>query len=102
MKGKIMIFMLTGAMEMAAVGITSPNGDLLLNVDVDANGSPYYTLDYKGRPLVTQSHLGIKADETAFTDGFRIEGVDTVTIDRTWEPVWGEYSTVRDHIKAVS
>ena len=102
MKGKIMIFMLSGAMEMAALGITSPNGDLLLNVDVDPNGSPYYTLDYKGRPLVKQSRLGIKADETAFTDGFRIEGVDTVTIDRTWEPVWGEYSTVRDHFKELA
>ena len=31
------MLMLGGALQMAAVGITSPGGDLLLNVDVDAN-----------------------------------------------------------------
>lgn len=91
-----------GAMNMAAVNISSPNGALLLNVDVDSNGTPVYSLAYKGKPLITDSRLGIKADETAFTDGFQIEGIDTVTIDRTWEPVWGEYASVRDHFKELA
>ena len=94
--------MLAGAMQMAAASITSPDGNLLLDVDVDASGVPYYSLDYKGKPVVKASRLGIKADETAFTDGFRITGTDTVTVDREWEPVWGEYSKVRDHFRELA
>ena len=97
-----MTLMLAGAMNMAAADITSPNGDLRLNVDVDAKGTPYYSLDYKGRPLVKQSRLGLRADEMDFSDGFKITGTDTVTIDRSWEPVWGEYANVRDHFRELA
>ena len=92
----------TGITNMTAVTVTSPGGAIKLNVEVDSSGTPVYSLDYKGTPLITDSHLGIKTDETAFTDGFRIEGVDTVTVDRTWQPVWGEYATVRDHFKELA
>ncbi|MDE5796185.1 MAG: glycoside hydrolase family 97 N-terminal domain-containing protein, partial [Muribaculaceae bacterium] len=102
MKHLISLAMLTGAMNMAAVGITSPSGDLRLDVDVDASGVPIYTLEYKGKTIVAPSRLGLKADETAFTDGFRIADIDTVTVDRTWQPVWGEYSDVRDHFKELA
>ena len=43
-----------------------------------------------------------KADETTFADGFMIAGVDTVTVDRSWEPVWGEYSSIRDHFREMA
>ncbi len=98
----ITIALFTGIINASAVNISSPNGDLKLNVDVDSNGTPVYSLDYKGKSLITDSRLGIKADETAFTEGFRIEGIDTVTVDRSWEPVWGEYATVRDHFNELA
>ena len=97
-----MLSMLTVAFNMAAVSVTSPNGNLLLNVDVDNNGAPFYSLGYKGKTVVADSKLGLVADETAFTDGFRIVATDTATIDRSWEPVWGEYSSVRDHFKELA
>ena len=87
---------------VSAADISSPSGELKLTVDVDAAGIPYYSLDYKGKNLVKPSRLGLRAVETAFTEGFQIEGVDTVTIDRTWEPVWGEYSQVRDHFREMA
>ncbi|MDE6256093.1 MAG: glycoside hydrolase family 97 protein [Muribaculaceae bacterium] len=102
MKLLISSIMLTGAMQMAAVGITSPSGNLQLNVDVDAEGHPFYSLSYKGKEIVEPSKLGIRADETVFADGFSIAGVDTVTVDRSWEPVWGEYSTIRDHFREMA
>lgn len=89
-------------MNVAAVGLTSPSGALTLNVDVDSDGVPFYTLDYKGKKIVKDSRLGLKADETAFADGFRIVSTDTVSTDRTWEPVWGEYSQVRDHFNELA
>ena len=102
MKYLISLTMLAGAMNMVAAGITSPSGNLRLDVDVDAAGVPVYTLDYKGKNIIAPSRLGLKADETAFADGFRIIGIDTVTVDRTWQPVWGEYSEIRDHFKELA
>ena len=95
-------FMLAGALGAAAVSITSPSGEFLLNVDTDSAGRPFYSLDYKGKQLVRPSALGLKADETAFADGFAIAGCDTVTVDRSWEPVWGEYASVRDHFRELA
>ena len=102
MKILMSLIMSTAALTGAAVDISSPNGALRLNVDVDSAGTPVYSLDYKGKQLVAPGKLGLKADETAFTDGFRIVGVDTVTVDRTWEPVWGEYDKVRDHFRELA
>lgn len=86
---------------MGAV-ITSPSGTLKVVVDVDDAGVPYYTVDYKGEPLVTKSCLGLVAEEAAFDKGFKITGIDSLTVDREWNPVWGEYSKVRDHFKELS
>lgn len=101
---KIMLslFMLADVITMSAVGIKSPSGELSLEVDVDASGIPVYSLEYKGKSVVKPSRLGLKADETVFADGFRIVSVDTVTVDRTWQPVWGEYSDVRDHFRELA
>lgn len=94
--------LVASAMGAGAVGITSPSGNLILNVDVDAQGTPCYSLDYKGTPVVTDSRLGLTADEVSFTDGLHIAGTDTVTVDREWEPVWGEYDRVRDHFRELA
>lgn len=97
------IVMLSAAISsMAAVGITSPSGLLSLEVDVDSKGIPTYSLDYKGKQIISPSKLGLNADETKFTEGFTIVGTDTCTVDRTWQPVWGEYSDVRDNFRELA
>ncbi|MDE7369332.1 MAG: glycoside hydrolase family 97 protein [Muribaculaceae bacterium] len=88
--------------NMAAVSITSPDGNLVLNFELTPDGAPYYTLDYKNKPVVTASALGLKSDQLDLTDGFHIVSTDTATVDRTWEPVWGEYSTIRDNFNELT
>ena len=102
MKYTLSILMLSAALQLSASSITSPSGELSLNVDVIPEGQPYYSLSYKGKTIVEPSKLGLKADETTFADGFMIAGVDTVTVDRSWEPVWGEYSSIRDHFREMA
>lgn len=51
---------------------------------------------------MADSRLGLTADEVSFTDGLRIVGTDTITVDREWEPVWGEYDKVRDHFRELA
>lgn len=85
-----------------AIEITSPSGQLRLNVNVDSDGVPLYSLDYKGKELVRPSALGLVADESVFANGFSITGFDTVTVDQTWQPVWGEYADIRDHFRELA
>lgn len=98
----VLTSMLALSLGAGAVQIASPNGNLVLNVDVDASGTPVYSLDYKGKALVKESKLGFVADEVRFADGFAVTGVDSATVDRSWTPVWGEYASVRDHFKELS
>ena len=102
MKTFAITLLLCAALQASAADITSPSGNLALSVGVTETGAPWYSLDYKGKTLVDRSLLGLSADETAFTDGFSIVGTDTLTVDRTWEPIWGEYSEVRDHFRELA
>ena len=76
---------------------SSPSGALRLTVDLNGDGQPVYSLQYKGKPIIEESLLGLTADEMDFTGGFRITGCDTSSVDQTWTPVWGEYAQVRDN-----
>lgn len=96
------LLLLAGAADAMAVSVSSPSGVLRLTVDTDSVGAPVYTLDYKGKCLIAPSRLGLRADEAQFTDGFTITGTDTASVDREWEPVWGEYSRVRDHFNELA
>ena len=103
MKGYLLsLLLLAGSAAANAVEISSPSGNLKLDVEVNDQGVPYYSLDYKGKTLVAPSRLGLAADESQFTDGFKIVATDTATVDRTWQPVWGEYSDVRDHFRELA
>lgn len=99
----IFILLLLASLATYAVSsITSPSGELKLDVSTDTLGTPRYSLSYKGKTLVSDSRLGLVADETSFDKGFEIVEVDTLTVDRFWEPVWGEYSKVRDHFREMA
>ncbi|MDE6276797.1 MAG: glycoside hydrolase family 97 protein [Muribaculaceae bacterium] len=96
----LLILAMAGSAE--AESISSPSGNFRLETGVDETGTPFYSLDYKGRKLVDKSTLGLVADEAAFDKGFVIAATDTVSVDRSWEPVWGEYSSIRDHFKELA
>ena len=77
--------------------VNSPDGKLQLSVDVNADGQPCYELAFEGNAVIKNSLLGLSGREADFTTGFTIDNVTTSSHDSTWEPVWGEYATVRDH-----
>ena len=85
------------ALSCAAVEITSPNGNLILQADVNNQGEPYYNLSYKGKPVIIDSKLGLAAKEAKFVDRFKILSTDTCSFNETWEPVWGEYKEIVNH-----
>lgn len=79
---------------------TSPNGNIRLGVTVSAAGELAYTVTYKNRPVMLPSTLALTFKEPAVElRQFNVQRVDSTTSDTTWQPVWGEYSQIRDHHK---
>ena len=111
---------LFGAWVANAQQLTSPDGNLVMNFSLNAQGAPVYELTFGGRPVIKPSTLGLElkkedADQqtsfewnerkdasqldkkTNFMNGFTVADTQTATFDETWHPVWGEESSIRNH-----
>lgn len=98
--------------------LLSPDGMLRLSFSVK-DGIPMYALQRDGKDVVLPSRLGfemrgtvksekidIQADRISKTDalpgymmdrGFELLDSSRDSLDETWEPVWGEESSIRNH-----
>lgn len=82
----------------SAQKVTSPNGDVSLEFSLDENGVPVYRVDYKGVAVIKPSTLGVELnEENSLMDSFRIKKFTISAFDETWQPVWGENSSIRNH-----
>ena len=79
--------------------MTSPDGRLEMTLYMDGQGTPFYALEYQERDVILPSSLGFELSCGSFRDGFEVQGVDTLTFDEIWEPVWGEEDRIRNHYK---
>ena len=97
------------AKESAKLEVTSPNENVKLCFWLDEQGRPTYEMTFKDRPVVLPSHLGLVLakdkhaskglKETDLMDGFDIANSTIDEADETWEPVWGETKTIRNHYR---
>lgn len=98
--------------------LLSPDGMLRLSFSVK-DGIPMYALQRDGKDVILPSRLGfemrgtvksekidIQADRISKTDaipgymmdrGFELLDSSRDSLDETWEPVWGEESSIRNH-----
>ena len=78
--------------------IKSPNGKLTLQFSLQNDGVPTYHLTYKGRDVIKTSKLGFDLKNApALTSGFAVAEAKRRTFDESWQPVWGEVKTIRNH-----
>ena len=77
--------------------VSSPDGNVELSFNLKDGHIPVYSLDYKGKPVVGESHLGFKLQGSGMYDWFETSDTATREIDETWNPVWGEESQIRNH-----
>lgn len=129
---KIISMMLGAAMTLAAAGgcsredtktataaLLSPDKNLEMRFSMSDNGTPYYSLDYKGKHIILDSRLGFllrgdlnvsevkvqgdkidkvdKHPQIDFYRDFEVADVKTDSLDYTWAPVWGEEDSIRCH-----
>ena len=105
--------------KSATAALLSPDKNLEMRFSMSDNGTPYYSLDYKGKHIVLDSRLGFllrgdlnvsevkvqgdkidkvdKHPQIDFYRDFEVADVKTDSLDYTWAPVWGEEDSIRCH-----
>lgn len=93
-----LLFLTSIGASAAETSISSPDGELTVNFELQEDGRPEYKVDYKTRPVVLASGLGLELiDAPDLMSGFEIMGTDTRSFDETWQPVWGENKNIRNN-----
>lgn len=79
--------------------LKSPNQKLQMEFSLLKDGTPSYSLNYKGKPVIKSSKLGLelKDDSKSLLNDFTIVDSKATTFDETWKPVWGEVASIRNH-----
>ena len=77
--------------------LISPNSNLKLEFRLQDGDKPRYRLSYKDKIVVDWSRMGFQLDDSGLFDWFELADTSRNSVDETWNPVWGEESTIRNH-----
>ena len=101
--------------SVSAQELRSPDGNLVMTFSLQQNGIPVYDLAYKDKVVIRPSKLGLELKyqeskssggdmnqkavnpRASLFDNFAIAGTKKSTFDKSWNPVWGEVRTIRNH-----
>ena len=93
--------------------VYSPDRNICVNFDVK-DGVPVYNVMFKGRQVIKDSRLGLElvgakgnssfndfdskqaVDQNSLYDDFAMLSARYSSFDETWQPVWGEESSIRN------
>lgn len=85
-----------------AQSYTVTKNNIQFNFSLDTNGTPTYSLTYKGKVVIAPSALGIAINDVGkLTKGFTILGSETEEFNQNWEPVWGEVKSIKNDYKSI-
>lgn len=74
-----------------------------LDFSLDAAGTPTYSIQYAQQPVILSSALGFAlADDSTFYKGFEVISTSRRQADDTWQPVWGEVKSIRNHYEELT
>lgn len=99
MKKTILYLLLMAGINFSqAQNLKSPDGELSMDFSLQEDGTPTYTLSFKGKEVIKTSKLGLNLKEQKdLLSGFSIENTEESSFDNTWKPVWGESKEIRNH-----
>ena len=79
------------------VTITSPNGNIIVQVNDDKE-QVEYSVSFKDQVIIEPSVLGLVfKDQASFTSNFKISNTETNTQRSEWQQPWGEQTVIKDH-----
>ena len=91
-------FAMVPAKAAPAAEMASPGKVLAVQVEIDGDGRPLYTITRNGKPVIAPSRLGfLLTDQPKLERNFKLDSVETASHDDTWEQPWGEWRFIRNH-----
>ena len=85
MKKLMMMGLALLCLTSVAQTIKSPDGKILVFLELKDQGKPYYRVNYQGKEVVTPSVLGLKTNIGDFTQGLALKGVESREVAETYE-----------------
>ena len=97
-KFSLLLLVLNLCIPLIAQTLTSPNGNLVMNFKLSPEKAPIYSLTYKGKEVIKESKMGFLINPSLdFHKNFKVIETKTASSNTTWNPVWGQYSEIRDN-----
>jgi Glycoside hydrolase 97. len=85
-------------MSQASKELSSPDENLNFKFSLADDGAIGFSVEYKKNQVVLPSQLGINGRENRF----KLLSADYRKQDTTWNPLYGERSTIRDHFEEMT
>lgn len=84
--------------KVNAVQVHSPDKQIVVEIELTADGGPQYSIGYRGEPVISESGLGLRFQQhAAIEKSLRQVAVERRSSDSSWEQPWGERRVVRDN-----
>ncbi len=90
------------AQTATPVRATSPDGTIAVELMIDSDGRAAYAVSRKGKAVLAPSKLGFLFTDAAKIDRrLMVAGQEVSDFDQTWQQPWGEWSSIRNHYRAL-
>jgi glucan 1,4-alpha-glucosidase len=97
------LFLIFVLANTQAQQVQSPSKLITLDFKLTNDGKPSYLVNYKNKPVILNSFLGIKLkDGSNLTSGFVIENSKNNSFNEIWHPVLGEHANIANHYNELS
>ena len=91
------LMFLISILSVEAQNVSSPSKTISLSFKLSSDGKPTYSVNYKTKPIVKESSLGIAIKESkSLETNFRIDTIDQKSFNETWQPVLGEQLNIKN------
>ena len=110
----VIVMLLPARLSADVESVSSPDRNIAVNFDVK-DGVPVYNVVFAGKEVIRESRLGLELvsvkgngefnnfdnkqvmNQNSLYDGFTMMSAGYSSFDETWQPVWGEESSIRNH-----
>ncbi len=97
------LIIVSGCTSTTKQSISSPDGKVNLDLNLNASGELYYSVSYKDKKyisLISPSALGFEIkNQEKLQAGLIITEIKTTENNETWNQPWGQFKTVKNHYR---
>lgn len=94
----IILILASCSLKTEPLEVRSPGATNSIQFQLDEEGTPFYSVNHNGVPVVLPSRMGFEIkDAPALSSSFKILSSSITSFDETWAQVWGEKKDIRNH-----